>query len=252
MRLSIKIVSPLGETPNPMLFEDRFDAARKLAPLLDHYKGAPDTILVAIPRGALEIGYELARLLKLPLDIVVTKKIPAPGNEEYAIGALSPDGKVLFNEYAVNAYGISEAYRKKVSAKLLKEIHERYKRYRGTEELPSFKGKTVLLLDDGIATGFTVKAAIQYLKRAGVIKVVVAVPVAAKESAQEIEHLADEFICYAKPEDFMAVAQFYRFFPQVSDKQKNISKKPMKYRKMAKNSPNLILQNIYKVCLSHL
>ena len=213
-----------------MTFKDRFEAARKLAPKLEKYKNAPDTVILAIPRGSLQMGYELSGLLNLPLDIVVTKKIPAPGNEEYAIGSIGPDGEALLNKDEVRYYGIPDSYIDSVKAKLMEDIYRRYETYRKklpaagipaktAALIPSFKDKTVILIDDGIATGFTMKAALDYLRRDGVKKIVVAVPVAAADSAQEIKNMADEFICLSVPFFFAAVGQFYESFPQVSDEE---------------------------------
>lgn len=208
-----------------MIFRDRIDAARKLAPRLEKYKDAPDTLILAIPRGSLQMGYELAGLLNLPLDIVVTKKIPAPGNEEYAIGSIGPDGVALLNESEVKAYAIPDSYLKAIKKKLMEEIRRRYAIYRkslqaaGGNAIPDFGGKTVILIDDGIATGFTIKAAIGYLKREKVKRLVVAVPVSAADSAGEIKSMVDEFICLSEPFFFSAVGQFYEYFPQVSDEE---------------------------------
>lgn len=200
-----------------MTFKDRLDAAGQLVPKLSHYKDKPDTVILAIPRGALQMGYPLSQQLNLPLDIVVTKKIPAPGNEEYAIGAITPDGEALLNEEVVSSMHISEGYIEGVKKNLTKKIESRYKKY--DQEIPSFKDKTVIIIDDGIATGFTMQAAIKYLRREGVRRIVVAVPVAAPDSAKTIKEMVDEFICLSIPPFFGAVAQFYEIFPQVEDEE---------------------------------
>jgi putative phosphoribosyl transferase len=212
-----------------MNFTDRIDAAKKLIPYLSRYKNAKDTYILAIPRGSLEMGYELSKALNLPLDIVVTKKIPAPGNEEYAIGAIAPDGGTLLNNEVVQYYDVPKSYIEDVKAELIEKIQFRYKSYRKglknaphvdpKTQIPSFNDKTVIIIDDGIATGFTMKAAIEYLRRDGVKKIVVAVPVAAPDSASEIEKIVDEFICLDKPLFFAAVGQFYDNFNQVSDEE---------------------------------
>ncbi|MBU0668285.1 phosphoribosyltransferase [Patescibacteria group bacterium] len=205
-----------------MHFEDRIEAAKQLVPKLEKYKNATATYILAIPRGSLEMGYELSKTLHLPLDIVVTRKIPAPGNEEYAIGSVAPDGGTLLNEEAVRGYGISPEYINNEKDRLLVEIKRRYKMYRAPADnniIPSFTGKTVIIIDDGIATGFTMKAAISYLRREKVKKIVVAVPVAAPDTAKEIADMVDEFICLSTPMFFAAVGQFYENFPQVSDEE---------------------------------
>jgi putative phosphoribosyl transferase len=202
-----------------MRFKDRIDAAEKLLPHLKKYASAKDTIIAAIPRGSLQMGFELHKELNLPLDIVVTKKIPYPGNEEYAIGSIGPGGEVLLNKNEIGYSQISDEYLKKQKEELTAEIKKRYALYRGTPEIPSFKGKTVILIDDGIATGFTMKAAVEYLKHTQAAKIVVAVPVSAVDAAHEIKELADEFICLDTPAFFYAVGQFYENFPQVSDEE---------------------------------
>ena len=214
-----------------MRYQNRIEAAQRLLPLLKKYSDAPDTVVLAIPRGALQIGAVLARELHLPLDIVVTKKIPAPGNEEYAIGAIAPDGEILLNEEMVRMYALPEGYLKGVAGKLMTDIERRYHTYRakrssgepvnsGLDSMyPDLAGKTVILTDDGIATGFTMKAAIEYLYRQKVKKIIVAVPVSSPDSAEEIKKIADEFVCPYLPAVFSAVAQFYDEFPQVSDEE---------------------------------
>jgi putative phosphoribosyl transferase len=213
-----------------MLFEDRQDAANKLFTLLKNFMNVNGndiehaTIIAAIPRGALEIGSILSKKLNLPLDIVVTKKIPAPGNPEYAIGAIAPDGEVLINK--VLSCGIDEEYIESVKRELTNQMEKRYRSYKGGaarvqehSNIPDFCSKKVILVDDGVATGFTVKAAIAYLRRCKAKEIIVAVPVAAPNTAAELEELADQFICLHKPAHFAAVGQFYRNFPQVSDEE---------------------------------
>lgn len=202
-----------------MTFEDRQDAARKLLPELEKYKGQKDTLLLAIPRGALEMGAVLRDELKIPLDIVVTKKIGAPGNEEFAIGVVGPDGNYTYDEEVLNSYNIPLSYIEDEAKRLQHVIKRRYEDYRGDPQPPDLKGKTCIIIDDGIATGNTTKAAAQYLKRQKAAKVVLAVPVAAPDSAEKLEKEVDEFICLSRPFGFFAVGQFYRNFPQVSDEE---------------------------------
>lgn len=201
------------------LFKDRFDAAHQLVPKLEQYKENKDAILLAIPRGALELGSVLRDELKIPLDIVVTKKIGAPGNDEYAIGAVGPDGSYQVNQEVVSSYGIPDAYIKDEAKRLQHVIKRRYEDYRGDRPLPDLKNKVVIVIDDGIATGFTTLSAIQYIKSQKPKKIVLAVPVSAQDSYEKLEKEVDEMICLQKPADFMAVGQFYENFPQVSDEE---------------------------------
>lgn len=198
-----------------MMFKDRFDAAEKLAPLLEKYKADPSAILAAIPRGAVELGSVLSQKLDLPLTVIITKKIGAPGNPEYAIGAVAPDGEVILNPDAKGL--VSGEYLASESKRLFEEIRKKYLAFTGSESPPDVAGKTVIILDDGIATGSTVLAAIKYLKRAGAKKIIVAVPVAATDSLKKIQAEADETICLHTPDWFAAVGQFYENFRQVED-----------------------------------
>lgn len=201
------------------MFKDRIDAAKKLIPELEKYKGHPDAIILAIPRGALEIGAVLRDELELPLDIIVTKKIGAPGNEEYAIGVVGPDGQYEVNEGVVAMYGIPREYIEDEAKRLRHVIKRRYRDYRGDHPLPDLKNKTVIIVDDGIATGFTTLAAVNYAHRQNPEKVVLAVPVSAEDSYHKLEPKVDELICLDVRSDFYAVGQFYQNFNQVSDEE---------------------------------
>jgi putative phosphoribosyl transferase len=200
-------------------FPDRKTAAKLLSEKLKSYKGLKDAVILAIPRGALQLGEVLRKELNLPLDIVVTKKIGAPGNEEFAIGVVGPDGKFSYDKAITQSYGIPLNYIEKEARRLQHVIRRRYEDYRGSAKPPDLKGKTCIIVDDGIATGHTTLAAVEYLKRQEAKKIVLAVPVSAPDSAAGLEKEVDEMICLKKPEDFFAVGQFYANFPQVSDKE---------------------------------
>src|SRR3989338_4401950 len=147
-----------------MRFKNRHEAGIKLAEQLKKYKGNKDAIVLAIPRGGVEIGYEIAKFLGAELDIIVTKKIGLPDDDEFAIGSVAPDKKVMLNEETIRIYNVSKEYIAETTREIGREIERRYRAYRGKYELPVLKGKTVILTDDGIATGFTTKAAIEYIK----------------------------------------------------------------------------------------
>lgn len=201
------------------MFNDRIDAAQKLVPHLKKYEGMPGAILLAIPRGALEIGAVLRDALKIPLDIVVTKKIGAPGNEEYAIGSVAPDGSAQLNQGVITLYGIPPTYIQNEIERLQILIKQRYKEYRDDPTPPDLHDKIVIVLDDGIATGFTTLAAVRYIRSQKPKKIILAVPVAAADSIQKLTAEVDELICLETPSDFFAVGQFYRHFLQVEDSQ---------------------------------
>lgn len=201
-----------------MIFKDRRDAGRRLAKKLEKYKGKKDTIILGLPRGGVVVADEVAQALGLPLDLVVPRKIGAPGNPEYAIGAITEDGEGIFNEEVVREYGMSREYLKKEIEKEKKEAKRRLKVYRGKRPpLSTLKSKTTILIDDGIATGLTMKAAIRSVKKKGATKVVVAVPVAARDSLLEIKKEVDEVISLYTPIFFGAVGAFYEEFSQTED-----------------------------------
>ena len=202
------------------MYKDRIDAARQLLPKLEKYKGKKDTLILAIPRGALEMGAVLRDELKIPLDIVVTKKIGAPGNEEYAIGSVAPNGNVEINQEIIASYGIPPSYIQDEAQRLQHVIKRRYEDYRGGDpNPPDLKGKVVIVVDDGIATGFTTLAAIKYIRTQKPKKIILATPVAATDSYDKLEEEVDEMICPEVRSDFYAVGQFYEVFNQVSDEE---------------------------------
>lgn len=195
------------------MFRDREDAGRQLAQDLAEYRGDPDAIVLGIPRGGVVVAAEVARELGLPLDIAVAAKVGAPGNPEYAIGAVASDGEVTVNPGA----GFSEAEVRRLAA----PAHEKVRRYvaalrEGRGPL-AVAGRTVLLVDDGLATGLTARAAVGWLKRQGARSVVVAVPVAAPSSLDTMAGLADQVVAVDAPYGFGAVGQFYDRFGQTTD-----------------------------------
>jgi putative phosphoribosyl transferase len=201
------------------MFKDREDAAQQLLPELEKYKGNKDAIILAIPRGALQMGAILRDKLDLQLDIVVTKKIGAPGNEEYAIGAVGPDGEKQVNKDVIRYYKIPQSYIDDEAQRLQHVIKRRYEDYRGNPNPPDLQGKICIVVDDGIATGFTTLASVQYIRRQKPKKIVLAVPVSAVDAHEKLKKEVDEMICLNVREDFFAVGQFYDIFPQVEDEE---------------------------------
>lgn len=198
------------------MWKDRREAGQKLAEELLKYKGEKDVLILAIPRGGVEVGFDVADRLKVPLSVVVTKKIPFPGQEELAIGAVDGDGEVVLDEEIVSQQSISNDYIKKEKERLLKEIKRRYKEFGGELDI---NGKTVIIVDDGIATGQTMRAAVMYIKRRKPKKMILAVPVASKDSLDRLEEEVDEIVCLWRADMMFAVGQFYDYFPQVEDEQ---------------------------------
>jgi len=200
-----------------MIFKNRVEAGQKLAETLGKFKDGKDTIILALPRGGVVIGYEVARKLNLPLDIVVPRKIGAPGNPEFAIGAITETGEGIFEEMAIGAYGITESYLRNEIKKEKAEAERRLKLYRGTRSPLDLKNKTVILVDDGLATGLTMRAAIKTVKKYGAAKIVAAIPVTSPEAAELVKKEVDEIIYLEAPAFFGAVGSFYEEFGQTTD-----------------------------------
>ena len=199
-----------------MIFEDRKDGGQKLGALLESHKSSKNTIVLGLARGGMVLAYEIAKKLQLPLDVLVVRKIGAPFSPEFAIGALVRDEVVLHNE-VIKRYGISKDEIERIieEKKREEDIKEKiYARYRKPIEL---EGKIVILVDDGLATGASMEAAVKYLKKVKAGKIIVAVPVASEEGRRNISNMVDEFVEVFHPHDFMAVGQFYRSFEQVDD-----------------------------------
>ncbi|MBI2653612.1 phosphoribosyltransferase [Candidatus Woesearchaeota archaeon] len=212
-----------------MHFKDRHEAGIKLAEQLNKYKNNKEVIILAIPRGGVEVGYEIAKFLNVKLDIIVTKKIGLPGDEEFAIGAIGPDKEAMLNQETIRIYNVTTDYINEQKREIGKEIVRRYKSYKGKYELQNLKDKIVILTDDGIATGFTTRAAINYIKSQKPKKMIMAVPVAPFDFVRGINKEVDEFVCLHSTNLFFSISQFYESFPQLADEEVK------KYLKKAKS-----------------
>lgn len=200
------------------MFQDRQDAGQQLAQHLLQYKNKKEVLVLGIPRGGIVVAAEVAKQLHAPLDILVIKKLGAPGNEELAIGAVSVDHCSIDKE-TIHSLGVSEEYLQKEIKKKQQEAKQRMAFLRGKKPLYSVKNKRVILVDDGIATGSTMIMAIQVVKKQSPKKVVVAVPVAPPDTLTKLEQFADEVICLQQPTLFFAIGQFYHDFQQVQDEE---------------------------------
>lgn len=196
-----------------MVFQDRYDAAKKIIPLLEKYR-SDDGVVLAVPRGGVPIGFYIAREYNFPLELLLTKKIGFPGNSELAIGAVS-----LENEVIDDRFDISEEYIEAEIKKIRKSLQERQKKFMGDRQPADLKDKTVIIVDDGIATGNTMIASIRMIRAKQPRKIIVAVPVAPERTAAKIRDLVDDFICVYIPDEFFGVGQFYEDFSQVSDEE---------------------------------
>lgn len=201
------------------MFYDREDAAQQLAEKLDRYKNKPNAIVLAMPRGGVVIGQKIAQFLKLPLDIIIARKISAPGNPEYAIGAVAESGDPILNEEIIGTMGITPDYLDNEIIKQREEIKHRLALYRQNQPALELKNKIVIVADDGIATGFTLQTSLEHIKSKKPAKIIVAVPVAPSDSILKIKKIANEVVCLEIPDDFFAIGQFYDHFDQVSDEE---------------------------------
>jgi putative phosphoribosyl transferase len=198
------------------LFRNRVEAGRRLAAELSGFQG-PDVVVLGIPRGGVVVANEVARALGAPLDVVVTRKIGAPGQPEFALGAVTQEGDVIMDREAAESIGASPAYLEEEVRSKQDEIRERMSAFRGGAPYPSLQGKRVLIIDDGIATGSSIEAAIISVKRRNPKEVIVAVPVAPADAVERLSKGGVRVVCLEKPSMFMAIGEFYRDFAQVGD-----------------------------------
>ncbi|MFC5277175.1 phosphoribosyltransferase [Halorubrum rubrum] len=198
------------------MFKNRIDAGQQLARILGDHDTEADVVL-AIPRGGLPIGRVVANSLQIPLDIVSARKIGAPQNPELAVGAVASDGTVWLNESLIGELKLGDTYLQDQIERQRQAALDKVKRYRGERPPLEYSGKTVLIVDDGVATGATTIACIRQIKNAGAERVILAIPVAPPETIEKLQSEADEVICVESPPHFGAVGQFYESFEQVSD-----------------------------------
>ncbi len=199
------------------LFKDRTDAGRQLADELGHYRGRADVVVLALPRGGVPVAFEVARALQAPLDVYVVRKLGTPGRPELAMGAIASGGVMVRNEDLMVQLGISDEQAQEVAARELIELERRERSYRDGREPFDVRGKTVVLVDDGLATGATMRAAVTALEARAPAAIVVAVPTAAPDTCAEFRGLVDEVVCVATPEPFLGVGRWYQHFAQTSD-----------------------------------
>jgi len=202
-----------------MPFQNRVEAGQRLAERLLSYKEKSGTVVIGLPRGGVIVAFEVANALKLPMDIIVPRKIGAPGNRELAIGAITEEGVGIFDKELIQTYGISEDYIKEEVAREKEVAHRRLQLYRVGKPPVDLKEKQVLLIDDGVATGATMRASIVSVKARGVKSVVVAVPVAPPQTVKQLKLEADEVVVVEMPDRFRAVGEFYEDFAQTEDQE---------------------------------
>jgi predicted phosphoribosyltransferase len=198
-------------------FRDRRDAGRKLAQELLHYANRPDVIVLALPRGGVPVGYEVALALNAPLDIFIVRKLGLPGQEELAIGAIASGGIRVLNEDIIRALNIPQGMIDHIAQRELQELQRREHSYRGDRPAPEVRDRTVILIDDGLATGASMRAAVAGLRTQNPRRIVVAVPTAAPETCEAFQTIVDEIVCAITPEPFLGVGRWYEDFSQTTD-----------------------------------
>jgi predicted phosphoribosyltransferase len=202
---------------NRRRFRSRSDAGRLLAAQLGAYANRPDVIVLALPRGGVPVAYEVARALGAPLDVFLVRKLGVPGHEEFALGAIATGGVRVINQNVVRELRISPDMIDGVAAAEEQELQRRERLYRGDRPPPDVRGRTVILVDDGLATGATMQAAVKALRQEGARRIVVAVPIAPPDTCEQLREAVDEIICAVTPEPFHAVGLWYEDFSQTTD-----------------------------------
>jgi|SRR5215207_5793075 len=200
-------------------FRDRRDAGKKLAQKLSAYADRPNVLVLALPRGGVPVAYEIALALRVPLDIFIVRKLGMPGREELAIGALASGGIRVLNGDIIRMMSIPEEVINFVVKRELQELQRREKLYRGDRPAPEVRDRTVIIVDDGLATGASMRAAVEGVRAQHPDRIVVAVPVAASETRAALEPEVDEIICAMTPEPFYGVSRWYENFSQVTDEE---------------------------------
>lgn len=199
------------------VFKDRHEAGEVLAGLLEAYRGKPDVVVLGLARGGLPVAYEVAKSLGAPLDAFIVRKLGAPGHEEFAVGALASGGRVVINDGVVRGLAISPAQLREIAEREARELQRREAAYRGGRPPLNVTGKTVILVDDGLATGSSMRAAVEALRESEPARIVIAVPAAPESTSREFTGLVDEVVCASMPTPFLAVGESFRDFRQVTD-----------------------------------
>ncbi|ACZ41771.1 phosphoribosyltransferase [Thermobaculum terrenum ATCC BAA-798] len=201
------------------MFRNRSEAGRKLAEKLSLYKGQGDVVVLALPRGGVPVGYEIATYLGVPMDVLVARKLGAPGQPELGIGAIAPGGIRVLDDRLIRLLGVSKEYIEKVSQEEAQELQRRTQEYRdGRPDIP-LEGKTVIIVDDGLATGVTARAAVESVRRRNPKKIILAIPVCASQAIPFMRSLVDELVCLLTPSELGAVGLWYSDFRQISDEE---------------------------------
>jgi predicted phosphoribosyltransferase len=200
-------------------FSDRREAGERLAERLRDYAGRPDVLVLALPRGGVPVGFVVAETLRLPLDVFVVRKLGVPGQEELAMGALASGGVRVLDDELIRLAGVSSHDIERATAAATDELLRQEVRYRGERPFPELRDKTVILVDDGLATGSTMRAGVRALRAQRPAAIIVAVPVGAPETCEALRAVADDVVCIETPEPFRAVGLWYEDFSQTTDEE---------------------------------
>jgi predicted phosphoribosyltransferase len=200
-----------------MRFLDRTDAGSQLAEPLTRYAGRPDVVVFGLPRGGVPVAHEVARRLRVPLDVFLVRKLGVPGHAELAMGAIAEGGVEVLNDDVIHGLTIPQKVVQQVAVRERMELERRDALYRGGRSHPAVRGRIVILVDDGLATGSTMQAAVTALRRQEPARIVVAVPVGARDTCDRLARFADEVVCLIAPEPFQAVGLWYDEFTQTTD-----------------------------------
>jgi predicted phosphoribosyltransferase len=200
-----------------MYFRDRREAGRQLAQRLAAYANRPDVLVFALPRGGVPVAYEVARALHAPLDVFLVRKLGLPGHEELAMGAVASGGVRVLNRDVVERLQLPDELIDAVTRRELQELERRERAYRGDRPFPDVQGKTIILVDDGLATGSTMRAAAEALRQQGPARLVIAVPAGSPETCNDFREEVDEVVCAITPDPFYAVGLWYQDFSQTTD-----------------------------------
>jgi putative phosphoribosyl transferase len=201
------------------VFADRAEAGRHLAAALGEFNGRADVLVLALPRGGVPVAFEVARALDVPLDVFIVRKLGVPGHEEFAMGAIATGGVQLVDDAVVRQLGLNDRDIQRVAAAERRELDRRARQYRGDRPLPDIASRTVILVDDGLATGSSMRVAVAALRQEHPSRIVVAVPIAPAETCDALRREADEVVCAVTPEPFHAVGVWYDDFRQTTDEE---------------------------------
>jgi putative phosphoribosyl transferase len=202
-----------------MIFRNRIEGGRLLAAKLAHYANRPDVLVLALPRGGVPVGFEVARALDAPLDVFLVRKLGVPGHKELAMGAIATGGIRVINKDVVRGLRIPDHVIDQVAEIEQEELERRQRAYRGNRPEPEVQARTIILVDDGLATGSTMRAAVAALRQQAPQRIVVGVPIAASTTCNEFQHEVDEIVCAMTPEPFYAVGMWYQDFSETTDEE---------------------------------